>query len=139
MPAAVKASQMQNTSPDFREWRSGLCYLISTRSTNGVLVSYLGKFGIQNTTVDPMIEFAGSIDTKQTGGLSHPKWKIGSGLDYLQDGFKFGIRWRYIGEMVNSPIITKTTDKPVPAFSHFDLHSSDAVNEVLSVRAGLNN
>ena len=68
-------------------------------------------------------------------GLTFPEWKFLSSLTWSQGPVNVGLRWRYQGSVQNFNNLTQTID----AIDYFDLNTSWAVNDTVSLRAGINN
>jgi iron complex outermembrane receptor protein len=86
-------------------------------------------------------DLPGAAFTERTGtisnsfGLTLPEWKFLSSLNWRQGAFGLGARWRYQGEVENFNNRANVID----AIHYFDLNASWAVNDTVSLRAGVNN
>ena len=86
-------------------------------------------------------DLPGAAFTDRTGtisnsfGLTLPEWKFLSSLNWRQGAFGLGARWRYQGEVENFNNRANVID----AIHYFDLNGSWAVNDTVSLRAGVNN
>ena len=68
-------------------------------------------------------------------GLTLPEWKVLSALNWTYDPFTVGVRWRYQGSVENF----NNREQVLDAVSYFDLNTSWKLNEMLMLRAGVNN
>ncbi|MFK4057388.1 TonB-dependent receptor domain-containing protein [Brevundimonas sp. NPDC046655] len=68
-------------------------------------------------------------------GLTLPEWKVLSTLNWSQDPWNVGLRWRYQGSVENF----NNRSQVVDAIHYIDLNAGFKVNEVVSLRAGVNN
>lgn len=68
-------------------------------------------------------------------GLTLPEWKFLSTLNWIQDPWNIGVRWRHQGAVEN--FNNRTQD--LGAFNYFDLNAAYRMNERVSLRAGVNN
>ena len=86
-------------------------------------------------------DLPGSVFTDRTGtisnsfGLTLPEWKFLTSLNWNQGPFGLGVRWRYQGSVENFNNRAQVID----AIDYFDLNASWAVNDTVSLRAGVNN
>ncbi len=86
-------------------------------------------------------DLPGSVFTDRTGtisnsfGLTLPEWKFLTSLNWNQGPVGFGVRWRYQGSVENFNNRAQVID----AIDYFDLNASWAVNDTVSLRAGVNN
>jgi iron complex outermembrane recepter protein len=86
-------------------------------------------------------DLPGGTFTDRTGtisnsfGLTLPEWKFLSSLNWSYGPVNLGVRWRYQGSVINFNNRAQTLD----AIDYIDLNSSWAVNDTVSLRAGVNN
>jgi iron complex outermembrane recepter protein len=86
-------------------------------------------------------DLPGGAFTDRTGtisnsfGLTLPEWKLLSSLSWAAGPVTLGVRWRHQGEVENFNNRANVID----AIDYFDLNGSWAVNDTVSLRAGVNN
>lgn len=86
-------------------------------------------------------DLPGGAFTNRTGtisnsfGLTFPEWKVLTSVNWSQGAFGLGARWRHQGEVENFNNRAQVID----AIDYFDLNGSWAINDALSLRAGVNN
>jgi iron complex outermembrane receptor protein len=86
-------------------------------------------------------DLPGSDFTNRTGtisnsfGLTLPEWKFLTSLNWNSGPVGLGVRWRYQGEVENFNNRANVID----GIDYFDLNASWAVNDTVSLRAGVNN
>lgn len=86
-------------------------------------------------------DLPGGTFTDRTGtisnsfGLTFPEWKIVSSATWSMGPVSVGARWRYQGEVANFNARTTIID----AIDYFDLNASWNVNDVVTLRGGVNN
>lgn len=86
-------------------------------------------------------DLPGSAFTNRTGtisnsfGLTFPEWKMLSSLNWTYGPVGVGIRYRYQGGVENF----NNRAQVLEGIDYFDLNGSWAVNDVVSLRAGVNN
>ncbi len=86
-------------------------------------------------------DLPGGTFTDRTGtisnsfGLTFPEWKFLSSLNWSYGPVNLGVRWRYQGSVENFNNRAQVID----AIDYFDLNGSWAVNDTVSLRAGVNN
>lgn len=68
-------------------------------------------------------------------GLTLPEWKALSTLNWTQDPWTLGLRWRYQGEVENF----NNRSQVIDAIHYFDLNAGFEINSTVSLRAGVNN
>lgn len=68
-------------------------------------------------------------------GLTLPEWKFLSTLNWIQDPWNVGVRWRYQGSVENF----NNRSQVIDAIHYVDLNAAFRVNETVSLRAGVNN
>ena len=84
--------------------------------------------------------FEGGVFTERKGTISSsvnnsfPEWKALTSVNWTNGAFGAGLRWRRVGE-----ITILNTTQTLPAIDYFDLNGSWAVNDTVSLRAGVNN
>ncbi len=83
---------------------------------------------------------AGGVFTDRTGtidssfGNTFPEWKALTSVTWSDGPFSIGARWRRVGE-----ITVINTTEILPSIDYFDLNGSWAINDVVSLRGGVNN
>jgi iron complex outermembrane recepter protein len=107
------------------------------------VLSYQQEYKIQNFNGDPVVNYTGTIGNGQIDAfsISHPKWRLqGSGTWKFHD-VSITLQARYIPSMFDSLDASGTTrTRPgVPRMYYFDASTNWAVNDKLSVRAGVLN
>lgn len=70
-----------------------------------------------------------------TFGLTLPEWKFLSTLSWNYEPFSLGLRWRYQGSVENF----NNRQQVLDAVNYFDVNSSWKLNEMLTLRGGVNN
>ena len=68
-------------------------------------------------------------------GLTLPEWKFLAGINWNYDPFTLGVRWRYIDSVENF----NNRAQVLNAVNYFDLNTSLKVNDLMTLRAGVNN
>jgi outer membrane receptor protein involved in Fe transport len=100
-------------------------------------------FNITGTKLDTWQrqDLPGGAFTDRTGtvsntlGLTFPEWKFLTSLNWAYGPVNVGVRWRYQGEVANFNNRAQIID----GIDYFDLNTSWAVNDTVSLRAGVNN
>lgn len=86
-------------------------------------------------------DLPGAAFTERTGtvsnsfGLTLPEWKFLTSVNWRHGPVGLGVRWRYQGEVANFNNRANVID----GIDYFDLNGSWAVNDTISLRAGVNN
>jgi iron complex outermembrane receptor protein len=105
-------------------------------------VNYTGEYAIQNQVGEPMLDFAGTIGNNQVDEASaHPKWKAITSLSYAISKLNTTLRWRYIGPMAPSTIVTNPAASPIGigSMSYFDLTATLGIGKQFQLRGGILN
>ena len=68
-------------------------------------------------------------------GLTLPEWKFLSTLNWNYEPFSVGVRWRYQGSVENF----NNRQQVLGAVNYFDLNTSWKLNEMVTLRGGVNN
>lgn len=68
-------------------------------------------------------------------GLTLPEWKFLSTLNWNYEAFGVGVRWRYQGAVENF----NNRDQSLDAVNYVDLNTSWKLNEMVTLRGGVNN
>ena len=104
--------------------------------------SYLKDYTVAGLLGSPTLNYAGSAGFGGVGGgISHPKWKVYSGLTYGNDNFKATFLWRYISRMIHSDKVANaaSTTAGVPAYSYFDANAEFDVDDRFTFGLGVTN
>jgi len=104
--------------------------------------SWLKDYTVAGLLGSPTRNYAGSIGFGGVGGgISHPKWKINTGLTYDHERFNATLLWRHISAMVHSDRLANPTSTTpgVPAYNYFDFNASVDVTKGITLGAGVNN
>ncbi|NNM78542.1 TonB-dependent receptor [Sphingomonas sp. ID1715] len=104
--------------------------------------SYTQKYKVAGLLGSPTINYAGSAGFGGVGGgISHPKWKVNTGLTYGNADFKATLLWRYVDKMVHSDKLANpaSTTAGVPAYSYFDASAEFEVNDRFTFGVGVTN
>ncbi len=104
-----------------------------------VLVSWLEKFDIQVTDIDPTNDFAGTIS--QTTGGSAPEWRGTLLTTYSLANLQLQATTRYISSMSHAVLVTQPLADATGVDStwYLDLAARYDVTDNISLRAGVNN
>lgn len=117
------------------DWRAGMADLgmpdWGSLSAN-VVVGWLESWERQDAAGGPFISRTGTIDS--VFGNTFPEWKVLTSVNWRNDSFGAGIRWRRIGEMSQY-----STTNELDAIDYIDLNGSWSINDNVSLRAGVNN
>lgn len=70
-----------------------------------------------------------------TFGLTLPEWKFLTTLNWSYEPFSAGVRWRYQGSVENF----NNREQVLDAVDYFDVNSAWKLNEMVTLRGGLNN
>lgn len=104
--------------------------------------SYTQKYKVAGLLGSPTINYAGSAGFGGVGGgISHPKWKVNTGLTYGNDVFKATLLWRYVDRMVHSDKLANpaSTTPGVAAYSYFDANAEFEVDDRFTFGVGVTN
>jgi iron complex outermembrane receptor protein len=111
------------------DWRSSLENVGLPASAGALsfrtVVSYLDKFNIQQLPGGPTYNYAGTIGqaVETNAGISHPRWKAITSLNYSVGKAGIGVTWRFINKMKYYTDITTSTVTPgVKAYNLFDVN-----------------
>ena len=100
-----------------------------------VILGWLESRQRQDVAGGPIIERVGTADLTSSGQTNiFPEWKALTTLDWSNDSFKAGVRWRYVDEMT---VFASTTT--LATTHYFDLFGSWEITEGVSLRATVNN
>lgn len=107
------------------------------------VVSYLDSFKIQALPGAPTYDYAGTIgaSVETNAGITHPRWKANTSLNYGNDDFSMTFTWRFIDKMKNSTFVTSPTTAPpgIKSYNAFDLNASINLPEDFGMRMGVTN
>ncbi|CAN5164881.1 TonB-dependent receptor [soil metagenome] len=104
--------------------------------------SYLRQYTVAGLLGSPTLNYAGSVGFGGVGGgISHPKWKVNTGLTYGNDNFRATMLWRYIDKMKHSDKVANaaSTTPGVSAYSYFDFNAEFDVSKRFTLGLGVTN
>ena len=117
------------------DWRAGMADIglpdWGSLSAN-VVIGYLETWERQDAAGGPFINRTGTIDS--VFGNTFPEWKLLTSLNWRNENFGAGLRWRRIGEMTQY-----STANELGAIDYIDLNASWNVHANVTLRAGVNN
>jgi iron complex outermembrane receptor protein len=105
-----------------------------------LLTSWLNTWENQTTSVDPVLDYAGTIGA--TTGSASPEWKVNLITAYDWENLRVQLTGRYIDSMVHANTVTggsPVTNTGVDAVTYWDLMGSYQLTPRFSIRAGVNN
>jgi outer membrane receptor protein involved in Fe transport len=104
------------------------------------LVTFLGKYDVQDAPGTPVIH---EKDTLQTQDGGQYKYKVTSVFGYNFGGGKtnVGLQWRYLPAIKDESIARTPTSNvfPVDSYQSFSVFASYALNDKISLRGGIDN
>nr|WP_253201310.1 TonB-dependent receptor [Sphingomonas quercus] len=129
------------------DWRAGL-EDFGLGEHSGVLalrtiVSYLDKFDIQDRPGQPTYNYAGSIGRSidSSAGITHPRWKANTNLNYSLDKLDLSLTWRFLAKMKHSNLVTNpsSTTKGIASYNVFDLNIGYTLPGDIDISVGSTN
>jgi outer membrane receptor protein involved in Fe transport len=114
------------------DWHHALGNGASLRASS--VLSWVDRYEVQTLKGGVVYDYAGIVGYV-------PEWKAVSQLRYGQGAFGAGLRWRYIGAQQHSSKVTNpaSTTPGVDAYHYFDLFGDWTPNDIITLRAGINN
>lgn len=100
----------------------------------GSVVSWVDRHEVQTVQGGIVYDYVGTVGYV-------PEWKAVSQVRYGQEAWGAGLRWRYIGPQQHTSKVTNpaSTTPGVQAYHYVDLFGDWRLNQVVSLRAGVNN
>lgn len=127
-------------------WRIGLDALgMSTEAGHIELnstASYLKDYTVAGLLGSPTRNYAGSAGFGGVGGgISHPRWKINTGLTFDRDWFSTTLVWRHISGMIHADQLSNpaSTTPAIKAYNYLDLHAQFEIAERFKLGLGVTN
>lgn len=127
-------------------WRVGLDALGMSSDSGHIELntsaSYLKDYTVAGLLGSPTRNYAGSAGFGGVGGgISHPRWKINTGLTFEKDWFNTTLQWRHISSMVHSDKLANpaSTTLGVSAYNYFDLNAQFEISERFTFGVGITN
>ncbi len=127
-------------------WRIGMEALGMSADAGHIEInstaSWLRNYTVAGLLGSPILDYAGSAGFGGVGGgISHPKWKINTGLTYGRDGFSGTLVWRHISSMVHSDLLANpaSTTPGIAAYNYLDLNMSFDVADRFTLGIGVTN
>ncbi|MBD9481076.1 TonB-dependent receptor [Pseudoxanthomonas sp. PXM02] len=111
-----------------RQWEG----VASLRASS--VLSWVDRYDVQTLKGGTVYDYVGTVGYV-------PEWKAVSQLRYGQGTFGAGLRWRYLGAQQHSSKVTNpaSTTPGVDAYHYFDAFGDWALNDTITLRAGINN
>jgi outer membrane receptor protein involved in Fe transport len=110
------------------DWRSALENFGLPASAGSLalrsVVSYLDQFKVQQLPGGPTYDYSGTVGfaLETNAGVSHPRWKAVTSLNYTIGKITAGLTWRYIAPMDYYTIVTGSVAQGTGAYHIFDLN-----------------
>lgn len=104
--------------------------------------SYLRKYTVAGLLGSPTRNYAGSAGYGGVGGgISHPKWKVNTGLTYDGNVFSATLMWRHISSMIHADKLSNpaSTTPGIKAYNYFDFNADFDVDKRFNLGFGVTN
>lgn len=107
------------------------------------VISYTGKYEVQNLKDQPYVNYAGTTGNTQidTFTTSHPKWKAATAFSYGVGPLDLTLSWQYVDKMGSATnVLTPSANVAgVASVSYFDLMARFKLGRNLELRASVQN
>ncbi len=104
--------------------------------------SYLKDYTVAGLLGSPTRNYAGTAGFGGVGGgISHPKWKINTGLTFDNDRFNATLLWRHISGMIHADLLANpaSTTPGIPGYDYFDFNASFDLDKRFTLGLGVTN
>ena len=104
--------------------------------------SYLRTYKVAGLLGSPTFNYAGSAGFGGVGGgISHPRWKINTGLTYSRPAFRATLLWRHISSMVHSDRLSNpaSTTPGISAYNYLDANAELDIAKRFTLGVGVTN
>ncbi|QSX34922.1 TonB-dependent receptor [Shewanella avicenniae] len=110
---------------------------------NGTLALSLNGFYSMKKEIEPILgdsELAYDCSGKISSAcFASPKWRHTLNAEYIAEDYSVALKWRYYGKVDYEGSVDVLTADGISSYSFFDLSGNYAVNDYLTVTAGVNN